>query len=543
MNSSRAHVLINAQLDDSLDASGRQELSRLLADDPSVADLYAQLSLLHHSLGEAYETGILTSRLPQEVERPKTALPFPTPQGDQPRKFTRLLPWGLAAAACFAAVLDFPSQPPVPEAQPGLNLTQENSGTQLREIHDSGFAVLTRVVEPAWTSDAKPSESDFLNADTYAFASGMAQVEFLSGVSVVLEGDSSFEIISADEMKLTKGKIRAHVPPPAIGFKIHTPHGTVLDLGTEFALDLTSPEPELHVIDGEVEWHPEGSGKETLLTEGQALSLDESKPIATEADRFTSAREFGRHVRDSRHRRFSDWRAHSRELRQRPDLIAYFPMEERDLWSRELLPTQKGLPAAAIVAAEKTTGRWPEKAALDFSPNGSRVRMHLPGEFQALTFSTWARIDSLDRRFNALFLTDHYEAGEPHWQLLSDGRLFFSVRPENSQVDHHIHHSPVVWTHADSQQWLHLVTSYDCATRTARHFLNGKLISETSAPEEKATPVLRIGNAQLGNWGLPTQSDPGFAIRNLNGCLDEFAVFDTALSPNQVQALYMAGKP
>ena len=65
---------------------------------------------------------------------------------------------------------------------------------------------------------------------------------------------------------------------------------------------------------------------------------------------------------------------------------------------------------------------------LEFKRPGDRVRVQIPGEFDSLTFSCWVKIDSLDRWYNSLFLTDGHDQHEPHWQIMDDGRLFFSVK-------------------------------------------------------------------------------------------------------------------
>jgi hypothetical protein len=101
----------------------------------------------------------------------------------------------------------------------------------------------------------------------------------------------------------------------------------------------------------------------------------------------------------------------------------------------------------------------------------------------------------------------------------------------------------VIWDYTKSEQWLHLVTTYDVGTRTCVHYLNGEEISRESAPEEKGVGALVIGNAQIGNWGLPTREEPEFAVRNLNGRLDEFTIYQSALTPEEIKSLYLSGKP
>ena len=523
MKPSHEH-LIHGYFDDTLSAAEAAELNSLLKSDPAVAEKFAEIALLHQSLEDGFQSGIIATRFPASET---ISVPF------WPRLLP-VLPWGLAAAAGIIALIAFNTSDSNPTSAPLV---------EKEELHDSGFAVLTRVVDAEWSGDNAPTKGDFLTEGALQLSSGLVQIEFLSGVSLVVEGNAAFDIISPDEMRLVRGKLRAHVPEHAIGFQIHTNRGTALDLGTEFALDLTEDNCELHVIDGEVEWHPKDE-KEILLTGGKGLRLSDDKPAAIEAEptRFTSAGDLAKKVAHHQDNRFQAWLQHSAELQQRGDIVAYFPMTDLQTWSRSLTPARGEFGPGSIVAAEQVEGRWPDKKALDFSPNGSRVRVTVPGEFQQLTFSTWAKINSLDRQYNGLFLTDNYDEGKPHWQITEEGRLFFSIKLPGTTF-HHVNLSPVIWDHSTSQRWIHLVTTYDVPSRTCSHYLNGELISQEQAPEEKQLNSLTIGNAQIGNWGLPTKNEPEFAVRNLNGRLDEFSIFSSALTPDEVSSLYQSGKP
>jgi hypothetical protein len=42
---------------------------------------------------------------------------------------------------------------------------------------------------------------------------------------------------------------------------------------------------------------------------------------------------------------------------------------------------------------------------------------------------------------------------------------------------------------------------------------------------------------------VPTQPDSRFAIRNLNGSMDEFALFADALTDDEIKEIYNNGKP
>ena len=132
---------------------------------------------------------------------------------------------------------------------------------------------------------------------------------------------------------------------------------------------------------------------------------------------------------------------------------------------------------------------------------------------------------------------------------MDDGRLFFSVKKRDrfdlskGELDKHIYYSPVFWDSSLSGQWLMIATVYDVDGKSVTHYLNGKQLSVESIPEEYLVQTVRIGNASLCNWGLPERDEPRFAVRNLNGSMDEFALFKAALSAQEIRKLYDDGKP
>jgi hypothetical protein len=57
-------------------------------------------------------------------------------------------------------------------------------------------------------------------------------------------------------------------------------------------------------------------------------------------------------------------------------------------------------------------------------------------------------------------------------------------------------------------------------------------------------PPFHLGSAELGNWNARGGSNPGPSlIRNLSASLDEFELFNRALSEAEVHQLYTEGKP
>ena len=62
-------------------------------------------------------------------------------------------------------------------------------------------------------------------------------------------------------------------------------------------------------------------------------------------------------------------------------------------------------------------------------------------------------------------------------------------------------------------------------------------------PEDMRVPKVKIGPACIGNWSEPKRDDPHFAVRNLNGSMDEFAIFSAVLSAGEIRNIFRNGKP
>lgn len=423
------------------------------------------------------------------------------------------------------------------------------SPSNIEEAHAAGYAVLAGQSDPVWASATPITEGDLIPAGPLHLKSGIARLELFSGVSVVLEGDAEFEILSDMEMKLARGKVRARVPETAHGFRIHTPDGDVVDLGTEFALDLSDARSEVHVLDGEIEWHPENAAMQRM-SEGQAVRKIATGPdekINADPARFIGIDELRQRADASRLQRRQQWLDFSRQLSTDPRVVVHYRMADSALDQRRVTNQAAATMNGAIVAAASSADRFGQPAsALDFSPTGSRVRLHIPDELGSLTFLTWVKINSLDRLYNSLFLTDGHDLGEPHWQILNDGRLFFSAkkREDGKGADKYIFHSPTIWTPAMSGQWMMIATVHDLDANAVTHYINGEPVSTEAIPAKDRVETIRIGAASIGNWSEPAyRKGPEFAVRNLNGSMDEFILFKAALSSEEIAKIYRNGKP
>lgn len=480
--------------------------------------------------------------------------------GDSAHVF-RISYWAAAAAALLFCVLasrvlylEFSSGP----ANTANALSTSPPADPPQEATSSGVAQLTRLVEVQWAARQQPLEiGDSLQPGRLAIQAGYAQVEFFCGATVVIEGPAELDLKTATLARVHSGRLRAHVPPAARGFSLEVDDMKVVDLGTEFGLNVSPDGADLQVFDGEVELQP-AEAEKRLLTTGEAIQRNEQGEIESTAitpERFLDINALEARAGGQRTARYEAWKSWSDQARRDRRLIAYYAFDQEGGWQRtlpsSLEPANEEL-NGAVVGARRVAGRWPEKTGLEFKRPGDRVRVQIPGEYGSLTFACWVKIDSLDRWYNSLFLTDNYNQGEPHWQILNTGQLFFSVRrrpDDKSQVvDPHgpAHQkvlSPPFWKPSLSGRWLHLATTYDVDAGRTRHYLNGQVIHEESIAEELLVETTRIGAASIGNWSIPTRPDAEFAIRNLNGSLDEFAIYSAALAPDEIKEMYQHGKP
>ncbi|MGJ8725577.1 MAG: LamG-like jellyroll fold domain-containing protein [Roseibacillus sp.] len=520
--------LIDSVLDGDCSEADFLKLEAQLHVDPQARRIYYQRLQLHDGL----TTEALESHRPSDSELPSITH-LTTKRSPDWGNHQRIWILGGTLATAAAIAIGF-------FMDPNRNQPSSENNVVIDEPVATGFGVLAESSNAVW-ADRTIQRGDLIPTGPLKLKSGLAKLELFSGVEIVIEGEAEFELQSAMAMTVHRGKLQADVPEPAHGFRVLTSTGEVVDLGTRFAMNVTPDHNDLQVLEGEIEWHPKSAQKANLLDGDKLRWTAAGKQAETpnDFDLFEDTLDFDRN-RDTRRQA---WQQQSEVLRHDPHLLAYYAMESTG--TRTLPDNSSQENNGTIVRASRSSNRWGQSdRGLDFSPTGSRVRLNVPGTHQALTLFCWVRIDSLDRHYNSLFLTDGHEINEPHWQILDDGRLFFSVKKHDHKSPHkHIAYSPPIWTPAQSGQWLQIATVYDSSAGTTTHYLNGEQISQDQLAPELIVPQVSIGAASIGNWSEPYSQDPDFAVRNLNGAIDEFALFSTPLTSDEIKNLYETGKP
>lgn len=547
MTPSERDQLIQRWLDGSLSADEFAALEKELARDPAARQALRQAANLETFLRERAQ--VESTAAIWLKERRGVA-----PMADVLSRWRWRLPLGLAAAAALVvAAYQLGGYRQAGEMRPAAPPAEQTA---------RGVAVLTQLAGVRWGAGASPIRvGDTVAPGRIALSEGIAQIEFFSGAVLVVGAPAEFEVVSPWEVKWHHGKVRVKVPPAARGFAVQTPEMKLVDLGTEFGVEVDPAlaSARVQVFSGEVEAHP-AKGAQVNLVEGQAVEQRDGTLAALGAAQgweFPTGEEL--RLRDSARaeRHFQRWRAFWDTRRQDPRLIAFYSFQPEAAGER--LVRNQAQPTAALrdggaVGATWTSGRWPEKRALEFKHAGDRVRLHLDGAYDAVTFACWVKIDGLDRKFNSLLLTDGYEDGEPHWQIRDDGRLMFGImygKPgERRGTTNQLYYSRPVFDASSTGRWHHVAVTYESSTGETVHFFDGNEVGRATSEHHQPGRTIVFGACELGNWGLPELKDwnlPShrsiFPVRNLNGRIDEFAIYRVALAPAEIREIFEAGRP
>lgn len=243
MKDDRLNHLLHALFEESLSELERAELNARLAADPQARARYRRAAAIHAAL-------VRKASSPSYFEAPAPAISAP--------RFSR--PWLYVAAAVgllAAATAIFATRAQRPRAW-----VLESMGVSWAD----GSAAPTADRVPV----AVPVE----------ITGGFLRLGFPSGARVTLEGPCRFRLDEKEALSLLHGRASVHTPRGAEGFRIDTPGGRFVDLGTEFGLavgsDGTTPVVLTEVFQGEVEVQP-------TPRESTRLKVGESRALVREA--------------------------------------------------------------------------------------------------------------------------------------------------------------------------------------------------------------------------------------------------------------------
>jgi hypothetical protein len=124
----------------------------------------------------------------------------------------------------------------------------------LAEGNLEGVAVVHNTTGVQWSQgiSSKSAKSSVLSGEPLKIESGVIELELNTGTKLIVEGPADWSVDGENSVLLRAGKLVAHVPQQAIGFTVETPTAKVVDLGTEFGVDVDDQGTAVHVFEGRV---------------------------------------------------------------------------------------------------------------------------------------------------------------------------------------------------------------------------------------------------------------------------------------------------
>ncbi|MEM9282396.1 MAG: LamG-like jellyroll fold domain-containing protein [Verrucomicrobiota bacterium] len=473
------NALIDQWLDQTIDETGLTSLNEWIKASPENADHFAQRSHLHSQLFEWAQT--------QDSKVVKL----------RPAVRARTL---VGIAASIAVIL-----------LGGLWFSKPAPGKPMAELTARANSDLR------YQGRRQSIEDNTIRTGKYAAKQGITSFRFDNGVEVVVEAPAEFRIESDLRMSLTYGRLSVTVPPEGIGFTVETPAAEVIDFGTEFAIEVADDRSsEVHVFDGAVDVKPLRSTETIpvrLVTNGATrIEYESDVPmgIPLAPDRFL------RSLEEPTLQYSTVVRALSPTVRLRMGLKTYTKRSDIQF----LFPGSTPSPlASGKVGASVQFGGPTERDFLAIPDYTASSSGRLSGV-------CWVYAESRPRKASIAADTAGPGTGQFAWGLWRDkGFSRVKIRQQDGSDVFVREREPL-----PIGAWQQLAFVADGTS--VRLYRNGREVAA-----EPCGPVASSGQTPLLIGAHPDEATTE-AEQFWHGRIDEFAIFDVALTSEQIMALY-----
>lgn len=188
----------------------------------------------------------------------------------------------IAAVVALTALLFWPNQSPT------LQIIEDKlTAPQLVQV-----ATILEHDDAQWEGASHPMQpGEPVFNEPVRLTAGFVMLRFDHGAEVIMEAPCSIEPISADEIKVTHGKLVGRCPTvKSRGFTVLATDARIVDLGTRFGVMVAdSGQTEVHVFEGEVEATLHSAGDDNqpppiYLTQGDAKRFDSARALVESVD-------------------------------------------------------------------------------------------------------------------------------------------------------------------------------------------------------------------------------------------------------------------
>jgi len=415
-----------------------------------------------------------------------------------------------------------------------------------RPVPPAFVAVLTDGIDVKWADHDLPTEPDSLLRPGYMkLVAGIAEITFDGGAKAIIQAPVEIKLQNASRAYLQSGKMSATVPVEARGFALNTPSASIVDLGTEFAVHVNEDgSSDIYVFKGRVSLLAGKFGEiigRLYDTVEQIVEAGQAKRVYAGSSRIRDI-QFGQSafvrdmpspyelaVRQSRPTGY--WRFGSDNRKMCVNSIDSVRHVAKYVGSIDCDNHGPGLGDAKPNDAMKLDGRPNNYMLIE---NITSRRPQNGGSSLVL----WLRADEVR---DQSIITNETAEGQAEWfsrylYMEKTGRFAFIVFSDYDEI----YEGETVETSlirskqmAQKGRWYHLAI-----TLSRKHvclFIDGRLEAEAFDPIEQ------FGDIGL-SWYLctranisPTDEDDAPPIK---GAIDELAIYDRALSAEEIKRLY-----
>ncbi|BDS07592.1 hypothetical protein NT6N_26320 [Oceaniferula spumae] len=510
------------------------QLQDVLRSDPKALAYYCEQAEIHGRL--AWELGDPENQY-ASVNVPNISTP--TVQKRKPLIHSPVL-WA-GVAACLAVALIFTLRQGLENTPESLTSTtipteDKSAGAQIK---NSPVARITNTREAVWTN-APHQSGDWLSPGIVKLHSGSAEIIFDSGAQIILQGPAELKLITPHHADLLIGKATVKIPSQAAGFKLDTPSSIFSDQNSHFSIAVDSDKSsEIHVIKGLVEATPKTNSELTrVLSRQESARITNSTILADNrikysADSFDQA--LPRPSLPTSH--YLHWSIDGEDQGK----LAETGNHENTKFPATIL-ARPGTSTHA--SADFITGKFGQ--AIQLNGRGAFLSSPFPGVAgsSARTVCFWVRIAPGTHNRHAYSMiawgTPQTQKGEK-WQVGwhrqgSVTGTAGAVRTEfgggyivgsTDLRDGRWHHIAVVYSGGKSSEVVEHI----------RQYVDGRLEKVSASQAVSINTVLTTKSARPTYIGRRLEDDyPEFSFK---GAMDEIYIFPTALTPGQIEELYL----
>jgi len=258
----------------------RQQLIEALRHDESLRHKAARINAIHGQLGVVMEDEVSSERRIMQVI--KTVKEADSDQFEQSvrtkilkrKTFNRSLVGGAIAAVLALGLF-------------GVFFFNPNTPTPLTE-KTTIVATLKRTDGVQWVGSIMNIGHSLAAGQSLHIQSGLLELDLAGRGRLIVEGPAQLDFPKDGLAILHQGRIVMRATEKGHGYRIKTPQGCIIDLGTEFGVSVGKDGlVETHVIDGSVEAIPH-KGKRVTLFRNNALKMDAegSRSITADTGQF-----------------------------------------------------------------------------------------------------------------------------------------------------------------------------------------------------------------------------------------------------------------